>query len=270
MEKPAANQFYDKCLKDALQCKAEEITPSGVLLDKINAEICYKEREKISMNQQFKLKRLKPFIIASLVLILSAASCFAASQITSLVSHSTDKFDQYPTKQQLEKAVHYVPDYVESFSNGFTFKRASVVNTQALDNDNNKVDECMGISFVYTRDHATKDQLLNVDTSPVIAGTQGDKLPNQEIIKYGNIDLTYSKVVFKVVPEGYVPTEEENQKMEQNVLWISYGSEKETVSDVQFVTWVKDGINYDLMEQGYGLAKDDMVNMAKEVIGTSK
>jgi hypothetical protein len=270
MGKPAANQFFDKCLKEALQCKAEEIKPSGVLFDRINTEICYREKENISVNQYFKLKKVKPLIIVSLVLILSAATCFAASQITSLVSHSTDVFDKFPSKNQVEKAVNYIPEYTEKFSNGFYFETASIDNTQALDSEKKKVDECKGISFHYTRENAQKGQLLNLNSSPVIAGTQGELEPNQEVIKNGKLDLIYSKVTFKVVPEGYVPTKEENQKMDQGVLWVSYGSDKEEVSEIQYVTWTRDGINYNLMEQSYGLAKDELINMAKEVIGTSK
>lgn len=270
MGKPATNQFFDKCLKEALQCKAEEISPSGVLLNKINAEICYREKENISMNQYFKLKKVKPLVIVSLVLILSAATCFAASQVTSLVSYSTDSFEKFPSKSQVEKAVNFIPNYTDKFSNGFYFDSASIDNTQALDNEKNKVDECKGISFQYTRENAQKGQLLSLSSSPVIAGTQSAPGPNEEVIKNGNLDLIYSKVTFKVVPEGYVPTKEENQKMDQGVLWVSYGSDKEEVSEIQYVTWIADGIHYNLMEQSYGLAKDELINMAKEVIGTSK
>jgi hypothetical protein len=54
------------------------------------------------------------------------------------------------------------------------------------------------------------------------------------------------------------------------VLWISYGSDKVEVSDIQYVKWEKDGVIYNLMDKGYGLAKDEILGMAKEVIGDAE
>lgn len=104
---------------------------------------------------------------------------------------------------------------------------------------------------------------MNAD--PDFPGLVGDVTPNQEEISYGDIKMIYSQVTFKLVPEGYVPTAEENQKVNQGELWISYGSEKEESSILQYVTWVKDGIVYNLMDQGFGIEKDEFLDMAKEV-----
>lgn len=266
MEKPDTNQFFDQYMKEALRNQANEITPPSLLFDRIRAEINHKERENVSMKDKIKLRKMNPVLIIALILILSAATCFAASQITSLVSTSTDAFEEFPSAHQIEKAVNYVPDYVEKFSNGFYFQDASVQNTAAMDSDNNKVDETKGITFNYTRDQAQKEQLMTLSTDPEMQGITGELGPNEELITGQKLDLVYSKVTFKVVPEGYVPTEEENQKMDQGVMWISYGSDKIEISDIQYVRWVKDGISYNLMDKGYGLEKNEFIGMAQEVI----
>lgn len=270
MEKPAMNQFYDRCVKEALRSKAEEIAPSGALLAKIKAEINDKERENISMNRISNFRRVKPVVIVALVLILSAATCFAATKITSLVSHSSEAFDKFPTAGQVEKAVNYVPDYVEKFSNGFYFESASVSDTAAMDSDNNKVNESKGITFFYTKDNAQKGQMLTLSTDPEGPGITGEPGLNEEVIKDGNLDLVYSQVTFKVVPEGYTPTAEENRQMEQGVLWISYGADEIEISKVQYVSWVKDSIVYSLMDNGYELGKDEILGMAREVLGRTE
>lgn len=270
MEKPATNQLYDQYITEALRSKADEITPSGIILARINAEINDKEKENFSMNKIPKLRRMNPVVIAALVLILSAATCFAASQVSSLVSSSSGAFDKYPTAAQVEKAVNFKPDYVEKFSNGFYFESASISDTAAMDSDNNKVNESKGIGFFYTKEGAQKDQLLTLDADPEGPGITGEVGVNEEVIKDGNLDLVYSKVTFKVVPESYRPTEEEQQKMDQGVLWISYGADEIKISDVQYVSWVKDGIVYNLIDNGYGLAKDEILVMAKEVIGDAE
>lgn len=266
MEKPAMNQFFDICVKEALQSKADEIAPSGALLDKIKAEINDKERENISMNRIPNLRRVKPVVIVALVLILSAATCFAATKITSLVSHSSEKFDKFPTVSQVEKAINYVPDYVEKFDNGFYFDSASISDTAAMDGDNNKVNESKGIAFFYTKDNAQKGQMLTLNADPEGPGITGEPGLNEEVIENGKYDLVYSQVTFKVVPESYTPTEEENQLMEQGEMWISYGSEEIEISKVQSVGWVKDGIVYNLMDNGYELGKDEILGMAREVL----
>ncbi len=270
MEKPDMNQRFDKNISRALRSKADEIAPSSDLLDRINADILNSERENISMNHNLKLRKMKPVLIASLVLILSAATCFAASQITSLIGTSSKAFDEFPTERQVEKEVNFVPDYVEEFSNGFTFKSASINNTQALDNEDNKVDENTGIAFSYTRENSEKGQLLTLNADPEMEGLEDAKGPNDEVISFGELDLTYSSVVFKVVPEGYVPTEEENQQMAAGSLWISYGSDQIESSNLQYVKWVKDGIDYNLMDNGYEIPKDEIIAMAKEVAGKTE
>jgi len=267
MEKPDMNQFCDKCIKGALHSRVFPTSSSDILFDRVSKQINHLEKEKNSMNKSFHFRGVKPIVLVGLILILSVATCFAASKITSLVSMSTDSFDHFPTSQEVEKAVNYVPDYIESFSNGFHFKEASINQTEALDNDNNKVSDFKGITFHYTNDNEQKGQFLTLSTDPENSGTTGEIGPNEEVIRDGNLDLVYSKVQFKVVPEGYTPTEEEQQKMDQGILWISYGSDEIEITDIQYVKWVRGGIVYNLLDHGWNIDKDELVDMAKEVIG---
>jgi hypothetical protein len=162
--------------------------------------------------------------------------------------------------------VNYIPDYVESFSNGFYFDSASINDTAALDHDNNQVAASRGITFFYKTDLSEKGQLMTLSTDPEMADMDDNSGSNQEVIPGKNFDLIYSKVTFKLVPEGYIPTEEEKLLEEKGTLWISYGADETEVSDIQYVKWVKDGILYNLMENGYGLEKDEILKMADEVI----
>ena len=266
MEKQDTNRVFDRSIKEALQNKAEGAKPSKFLLDRINAEIDRNEKERITMSQLFKQRKVKPLIVASLIIVLTAATSFAATQVTSFVSTSTTAFDTFPTVKQVKEAVNFAPDYVESFTNGFQFKEASVSNMEALDNDKNKVDEGKGINFFYKKDGIKKGQILSLNASKQIDGMSSEVGPNEEEIPCDDFNLIYSHVTFKVAPEGYTPTDEEQQKMEQSELWLSYGSDEVEVSEVQYVKWIKDGIAYDLMDNGCGLEKDELVNMAKEVI----
>ncbi|MBN7773494.1 hypothetical protein [Clostridium aminobutyricum] len=270
MEKPNPNQFFDQCIAHALKEKADGIVPDGTLVRKIQTEIYYKEREYCSMNYTKKIKRMNPVVIIILVFILSAATCFAASRINSYVSFSTKTFEEYPAERQVKSAVNYIPDYLDEFSNGFAFKEASVDDIKANDADNNPVAEGKGITFYYEKADSKKGQIMTLSTNRGFSDFSSDSDLKQELIKDGNIDLKYSYVESKLVPEGYVPTEEENQKMEKGELWISYGADKEKTDKVQFIQWEKDDISYTLMDRGYELPKDELAEMAKEIIGTAE
>ena len=48
---------------------------------------------------------------------------------------------------------------------------------------------------------------------------------------------------------------------------IGYGTDKITEDNTQYVSWYEDGMLYSLMNFNYDdLSKDDMINMAKEII----
>ena len=267
MEKPDMNQLYDKGMNEALHSKANEIITTDTLFDRVSSEINDKKRGNIEMNKVIKSGRMKPALILALVLILSSTAAFAASQISSLQSHSTKTFDGFPTARQVEKAAGFSPDYVEAFSNGFQFKSAAVSDTEGLDSDGNTAIMYKGISFYYDNEDTQKGQIMSLNTHLDRPELYENGNANDEIIPDGDIDLTYSKVTTMLAPEDYVPTEEEQRQMDQGTLWISCdGSDEIRTSEVQYVNWVKDGIAYNLMDQGYGIEKDELISMAKEII----
>ncbi|QOX63507.1 hypothetical protein FRZ06_09160 [Anoxybacterium hadale] len=271
MGKPATNPVIDRRIAEVLQDKAREAVVPEFLLDRIHAEINEKEKGYCEMNKGFfkgmGIKGMKPVVVASLIVILTAATSFAATQISSLVSTSKDVFDEFPTAKQVEKAVNYVPNYVDSFSNGFYFKDASVSSTKALDGDKNTVNAYEGINFNYTKDGASKEQYISLSADPKTEGINDTELGmNEETVSLGDMDLIYSKVTFKVTPEGYIPTAEEQKLVDQEKMWLSEGSEKVEVTEVQYLRWMQDGISYNLMDNGFAVDKDDFINMAKEII----
>lgn len=271
MEKLNPNRRFDLCMKNSLENKASEVEPTGELFRNIQTDIYEKEREYYTMNNTKKFRKINPVVIVILIFILSAATCVAASQINSYVTYSTKTFEEYPSKWQVKSAVDYIPNYVKEFSNGFTFKNASVDDTTAKDVDDNPIAKGKGITFYYEKSDSVKGQILACTTDKDFGEVTSDSDLTQEVIKSGNIDLKYSHVESKVVPEGYVPTAEENQRMDKGNLWMSYGStDKEETDKIQFIQWTKDGISYALMDRGYELPKDELIKMAEETIASNK
>ncbi|WP_312647208.1 M56 family metallopeptidase [Aminipila sp.] len=194
-------------------------------------------------------------------------------QVSAVKLGRTTDENTYNQAEKAVKAVNYVPNYVESFSKGFYFKEAVVTNTEVLDSKSNKVMEYnRGIVFYYTDTKGAgkfKGGAIILSTNPKVTGLPEDPkdaVANTEESYCGDIRLIYSQITEKRVPKGYVPTEEEKQKVNQGLLYFSVGSEEVKILNLQWVKWVKDGIDYNLMDWGYGVKKDELLKMAKEVI----
>lgn len=270
MEKLDTKRAFDGLIKEALESKAQEAVNPAFLLEKINREIRNREEENQTMNKEKRLRGIKPLAVAMLIVVVTAATSFAATHMGGyLLSSTKDSFEKLPTERQMEKAVGYVPDYLESFSNGFYFKDASVVNTEAFDDAKSKKGEYDGIHFNYTKKNALREQTLSLSADPVNPSLEREEVgKNEEVITIDGLELIYSKVTFKVAPVGYVPTAEEQEKVAKEEMWISEGSDEVEVSELQYVRWIKDEVSYNLMEDGWGLEKEELLKMAEEVINS--
>lgn len=270
MRKSDRNRLYDQYMKEAFDRSLNGITASDTLFDRTMTEINLKNQEDVSMNKFLQSKKMKPVLIAALVLLLSTATSLGASHIVGLIGYTTDVFEDLPTDKQIEKRVNYVPDYVEEFTNGFTFDNASVDKTYALDSNGNKSYGYTGIHFHYKKGDNKNAERVNLSTAPEDPAITSDLKSNAELIPEGDLDLFYSKVIFKLVPGDYEITEEEQQKIDEGVLWISTdgSSAPASASDIQYVNWVKDDIVYSLSNGGT-LSKDELLNMAREVINSA-
>lgn len=270
MKRSDQNRLYNQYIKEAFNKNANGVTPSDTMFDRTMTEINLKNQEDISMHKFLKSRRMKPVLIAALVLVLSTATNLGASHIVGLIGYTTDVFAELPTAKQIEKRVNYVPDYVEGFTNGFTFDSASIEKTYALDSDGNKSHGYIGIHFHYKKGDNKNAEKVNLFTEPEGPGITSDLKANVEVIPEGDLDLAYSKVTFKLVPGDYEITEEEQQKIDEGVLWISTdgGSAPASTSQVHYVNWVRDGIGYSLSNDGT-LPKDELLEMAREVINSA-
>lgn len=87
-------------------------------------------------------------------------------------------------------------------------------------------------------------------------------------VEYNGLKIEHTSNQYKSVLEGYNTTGEEKELQNKGLLEIGYGSDEIEVSQNQGVGWYEDGISYYILNIDYTeLSKDDMINMAKEVIG---
>ena len=201
-------------------------------------------------------------VIAAVAVLALGTTVFAASGIISnwySSSSSDPEYKSLPTAQQVKKDIGYDAVLISEFENGYAFKDGSIVNNDLADEDGNSVEKFKSVSFDYEK---------NGDT---VIFSQ-DKF-NSKIDMDGNViktvdgtDIYYYSYTNKIVPADYKMTDEDKKAEADGELIFSSGSSDIQISEVQSVTWVKDNIQYQLMQMDGALSRDELTDMAEEVI----
>ena len=201
-------------------------------------------------------------VIAAVAVLALGTTVFAASGIISnwhSSSSSDPEYKSLPTAQQVKKDIGYDAVLISEFENGYAFKDGSIVNNDLADEDGNSVEKFKSVSFDYEK---------NGDT---VIFSQ-DKF-NSKIDMDGNViktvdgtDIYYYSYTNKIVPADYKMTDEDKKAEADGELVFSSGSSDVQISEVQSVTWVKDNIQYQLMQMDGALSRDELAEMAEEVI----
>lgn len=201
-------------------------------------------------------------VIAAVAVLALGTTVFAASGIISKwysSSSSDPEYKSLPTAQQVKKDIGYDAVLIGEFENGYAFKDGSIVNNNLADEDGNSVEKFKSVSFDYEK---------NGDT---VIFSQ-DKF-NSKIDMDGNViktvdgtDIYYYSYTNKIVPADYKMTDEDKKAEADGELVFSSGSSDVQISEVQSVTWVKGNIQYQLMQMDGALSRDELAEMAEEVI----
>ena len=80
------------------------------------------------------------------------------------------------------------------------------------------------------------------------------------------VDIYYYSYTNKSVPADYKMTDEDKKAEANGELVFSYGAAKVEISEVQSVTWKKDGMQYQLLQIGGKLSAEELVKMAEEIL----
>ena len=225
----------------------------------------YNERKSIAMksNAGSNVRSKKKILLAAAVATLAlGTTAFAAGGIISNWYGSSSSIPDYkslPTEEQVVKDVGHEAVLINEFGNGYTFKDGNIVNNDLADEDGNSVEKFKSLSFEYEKDG---DRVIfSQDKFDSEMGMYGDVIKT-----VGDTDLYYFSYTNKFVPADYEMTDEDKKAEESGELVFSYGSDKVKVSEVQSVTWVKDGVQYQLMQIDGKLSPDDLAEMAEEVL----
>ena len=218
----------------------------------------YTEKESYIMKSKKKIA-----LIAVAATLVMGITVFAASGIISQwfsSSSSIPDYNELPSVKQVTKDIGYEVELVDEFANGYKFDNGSVVDNVLTDDNGKAVEKFKSVTFRYLKDN---DEVLfsqdkvnsQVETSGEVVATVDD------------VDVYYYSYTNKLVPPDYKMTDEDKKAEETGELVFSYGSSKVEIKEIQSVSWKKDDMSYQLLQIDGKLSADELVEMAKEVIG---
>lgn len=257
---------FDRQLEEAISKKAKSIHSSDDMFQKINEKIDsgYEEVTVMKLNSR---KSLKGLLVACCVLAATTATCFAAAKIVSYTGTSTNAFTDFPSQAEVEKSIDCSPKYIENFKNGFSFVGSSIGEYVGADADGNEIAKVKEIEFTYIKNGMDGEVTLGaekvVDGVDTIADSEEDA---EKVVLNDEIQGVYFDYSNKCVPPTYELTEQDKIDEENRTYVFSYGSDSIEVKHIQYVGWKQDGIAYYVGCYDDCVDKDEMVEMAKEIV----
>lgn len=210
----------------------------------------------------FASKKLKAAVVVGALCVMSF-TCYAAMQISGYTSHSYREWDKLPTAEEVQKKVDFIPKFIEEFSNGFVFNDASVGAISGTDSEFNKVTaEHKMVTFGYKRG----EENIAITNREVSAEIGDDYSSFDETVDLDGIEGYYNMQAYKFFPPDVTPSDEDIEAQKSGALEISYGSSEIEEMNIQSLFWEEDGIVYEMTAMGADVNKEDLMQMAKEVI----
>ena len=253
-----------------------KIQPGREVQEKLYRRIAEKARAEAPAKR--RISRRMQLVVCGLAVLL-VTGCAAAGIVKHY--HPTETaavYENYADLQKAEQDLGKAFTAVENFSNGFTFQRASMMNTEALDDAGEKLfgDRCLELIY----GDGTHTIIIGMETSELaerIAHKSFAKLMEDamadpkngvtELEPVGDIRLYYESHTRKYVPDGYQLTSYDENSIASGRYEIVYGAERQYMKSTHRLVWEMDGIVYCITSpymDKYG--EDELAQMAIEVI----
>lgn len=238
--------------------------------DYINAVNNMKIPDEISGKRNLKERKImlkKRFAIAAAAAAMAVGiAAYAASNgiISGWYSGSSSvpEYKALPTAEQCIKDAGFEPTLIESFSNGYAFSGGHIVKNNLTDENNKSIEKFKSFDFTYSKDGDSVYFNQDKYKSQSAPKNAEDIAANQN-----GVDIYYSSYMNKCVPPDYTMTDEDKKAEESGELVFSYGSSEVEYTTVSTAEWQVGDMHYSLMQLDGKLSKDQLVEIAKEIIG---
>ncbi|MBQ7876393.1 MAG: hypothetical protein IJ316_03805 [Clostridia bacterium] len=242
---------------DTVDFKADISKIKSRVLNEINTDSSRGERKVNIMTHKKKIT----LVAVCVALVLGITAFAATGMIKTWYSSSSlaDAFYELPESENITKEIGYNIVLIEEFENGYVFERGNVIDNRLEDENSNTVEKFKSTSFEYKKDG---DRVIySQDKFESEVPFDGDKVAEEN-----GVAMYYTSYRNKNVPGNYQMTKEDKVAEANGELVFSYGSSKVEIVTVQAISFEKDGIRHSLMQINGKLTKDELVEMAKEII----
>lgn len=256
----------EKQWKEAARQMAEQIHMSEAsqdrILESIHMEIRKREGRSINMR---RISGKKVVLAVALVAALAAGTAVGAGKIAYLSSgHSVNQIDYANAKEVMEsEKLGGLAKAVQTFADGTAFKAGYYTDVEAQDENRNKVGTYPEISVMYGKN-------LTLTINRPLDGVGSGLYPIILSEEYEGIPIKVERMDYLFLPAGAKPSEEDQKRLEEGSLEISYGTDKEERTVFLGATWEEDGIKYLLFTMKGGFSEEDLLAKAKEVIDVER
>lgn len=218
------------------------------------------EKESVKMK---KISVKKCILIAAAAVMIIGTAAFASSKAVVTISGGSSSIPDYktlPTQSEVKKETGFEPKLIESFSNGYTFSQGNNVNEKLTDEENGVLKKYTSLKLWYEKDG---DKItLSSDTSE--ESHSYAEYDDTEV--YNGIQIAYNSYTNKFVPPDYEKTAQDIADEENGDIVFSYGTDDVEIMQIQGAAWEQDGIYYNITAMDSPLDRDEIINMAKEII----
>lgn len=236
----------------------------------------------------------RPARAAAVIIAAAAALCVSAAA-GSLIAFQTSwtnaepDFTELPSQSELERRFGYPYKAVEKFSNGFEYTGGFVTHNDQFDADGGHIDGYDSFSCEYSRGGS----YVSLITREAVG--EDAELSGEVAESYNGLDIRYTASTFFLVPDNFEITEADSAALANGKYSFSFGEydvsdedraeiasgeskaafsyiggENQTIAvkHQKSVEWIDDGRLYWISYVGgENIAKDELVGMAKEIIG---
>lgn len=215
-----------------------------------------------------KVRRIRVWKIAAaaaVLVVIFGVSVWAVSGFmrgSIAISDGTPDYVSVPSQETLHHDIGITPKIIEKFSNGYSFKDASIANSEDVDENGNSINFYKELSCDY---YNGKNKI----SLHVFPASSSEISENMEVIDvFNGSEINYKSYTAKIVPNGYGLSEQDKMDEMSGKYVFSYGSENIEILRIQCIRWECGGIDYMLMEMNGDdkISKEELAGMAQEMI----
>ena len=212
-----------------------------------------------------KVMKKAAVVLAAVLILSTTAYATDFMNIKSLVTTGGKEYhsESYKDIGKAMKQAGFEITAPESFENGYAFRNVRVGETGAYDDHDKELFTYKDLVVYYKNPTGTTLSLFtHIDREEL---SQNSREPDLTRI-IGEVQVNYWLDHYKFVPVDYELTPEDEAMLQQPGFYLSYGADTVVEQDNHTLSWVKDGVDYSILDSGAKETPDALFAMAEELI----